>query len=437
MLSYQLRMALRSLRRNPVLSLLMIGAIALGIGVSTTFVTTHHLLSRNPVPHKSDVLYYVEMDNWDPNRPWNDEDPQDVPNQLAYRDMVGLMQSDIPTHHGGSFKANLYIHPEPSVGRPYKALTRMCFSDFFRLFDVPFQYGSPWPREADERPAAVIVLSHETNQKLFGGEDSVGRRVRVEDQQFEVAGVLEPWNPRPKFYDVHNGAYEDAELIYLPFEQFRSLKVRSAGNTSNWQSFDWSDWDAYLASEAVWIQYWVQLDTPQQREAYRNFLNAYVEEQKRLGRMQRPTNNKLFPVMEWLDDEGVVPEEAVSLLVISLLFLVVCSLNLIGILLGKFLARGPEVSVRRALGASKVSIFLQHVVECELVGVLGGVLGVGLAILGLEAINRLFSINFRFQMDSYTLAVAVVLSLIAGLIAGLYPAWRICSIPPASYLKEQ
>lgn len=437
MLKYQLRMAVKSLRRNPVLSALMIGAIALGIGVSATFVTTHHLLSLNPIPHKSDVLYYLEIDTWDPNRPWDDDDPSSVPNQLTYRDMVGLMQSDIPTYQGGSFKASVFIHPDPEVSRPYRALARMCFGDFFRLFDTPFEFGGPWPREAEEGPERVIVLSHETNQKLFGGENSVGRTVRIENGNFKVVGVLAPWSPRPKFYDVHNGAYQDSEEIYLPFEFFRPMKLRSSGNTSNWLSFDWDDFDAYLASEAIWIQFWVQLDTPRQKEAYVDFLDAYVAEQKQLDRMQRPANNKLLTVMEWMADEEVVPEEATSLLVISLLFLVVCSLNLIGILLGKFLARAPEVSVRRAMGASKLSVFLQHLVECELVGVLGGVLGIGLAALGLQLINRLFSGNFQFEMTGYTLFAAVVLSLGAGLIAGAYPAWRICRIPPASYLKEQ
>ncbi len=436
MLSYQIRMALQSLRRNPVLSLLMIGAIALGIGVSSTFVTTHHLLSMNPIPHKSDRLFYVQMDNWDPNRPWNDEDPTDIPNQLTYRDTKALMKSEIPTHQGGSFKASVFVYPDPEVGRPYKALARMCFADFFRLFDVPFRYGSPWPATADRGPEPVVILSHETNQKLFGGGDSVGRSVQIEERYFKVAGVLEPWRPLPKFYDPHNGSFDEGEDVYLPFEFVRPMRMYSAGNTSNWSDFDWDDFDAYLDSEGIWIQYWVQLDTREQQEAYREYLTAYVAEQNQLGRMHRQAT-KLLPVMGWLRDMETVPEEATSLLVISLLFLVVCSLNLIGILLGKFLARAPEVSVRRAMGASKVSVFVQHVVECELVGVVGGLLGIGLAALGLEAVNRLFAGNFQFQLGGYTLAAAVVLSLIAGLIAGVYPAWRICSIPPASYLKEQ
>ncbi len=437
MLTYHLRMAFKSLRRNPVLSALMIAAMGLGIGVSTTFVTGHHVLSLDPIPHKSSVLHYVEIDSWDPNRPWNDNEPDDPPNQITYRDMIGLMKSDIPTYQGGSFKASLYIHPDPKIGRPYKVEARMCFGDFFLLFDVPFEHGGAWDERSDRGPEPVVVLDQKTNQKLFGGLNSVGNLVRIEDRDFKVVGVLKSWRPLPKFYDTHNGAFDEPEALYLPFEFMRFFEVRSAGNTSCWKSVDWDDFLAYLDSECIWIQFWVQLDTPVQKEAYHDFLKSYVSQQKAIGRMQRPMNNRLLSVREWLDDQEVVPEEATSLMIISLLFLVVCALNLIGILLGKFFARAPEVSVRRAMGASRTSVFLQHVIECEVIALLGGVLGILLAMLGLEAINRLFKGVFDLQLDGTMLLASILMALVAGMISGVYPAWRICSIPPAVYLREQ
>ncbi|MGI8782838.1 MAG: ABC transporter permease [Acidobacteriota bacterium] len=436
MFLYLLRIALKSLRRNPVLSALIICGIGLGIGVSTTFVTTHYLLSGNPIPHKAEVLRYVEMDSWDPARAWDDDKPEALPNQITYRDMVEIMKSNIPTYQSGMFKGSVFVHPPAQVARPYKVVARMCFSDFFPLFEVPFQYGQGWPRSADTGPEQVVVLDDETNKKIFGGQNSVGKMLRVEDREFKVVGVLKPWQPRPKYYDPHNGAFEKPEEIYLPFEMLRPWELRSAGNNSGWKS-DGDTFQDRLASESVWIQMWVQLDTHQQREAYGDFLNAYVEGQKKQGRMLRPTNTKLLGVMEWLKDRGVVPEEATSLMVISLLFLVVCALNLIGILLGKFLARAPEVGVRRALGASRKTIFLQHIIECEVIGILGGILGIVFSLLGLWGINNMFEEDFAFKLDVNMLAVAVGLALVAGLIAGLYPAWRICSIPPAVYLKEQ
>ena len=109
MIPYLLRIALKSLRRNPVLSALIVCGIGLGIGVSTTFVTLHYLMSGNPIPHKDEVLRYVEMDSWDPARGWSDEKPEALPNQITYRDMVEIMKSNIPTYQSGMFKGSVFV----------------------------------------------------------------------------------------------------------------------------------------------------------------------------------------------------------------------------------------------------------------------------------------------------------------------------------------
>jgi putative ABC transport system permease protein len=204
MLAYQMRLALRSLRRNPALTMLMISGIALGIAVAMTFVTIHYVMSGNPIPHKSDKLFYVQIDSWDPDRPWNPDKPDEPPVQLSYIDMIGLMKSDIPTMQTGNYKGYFTVHP-PNEGRPFREYVRLCFADFFPMFEVPFRYGSGWNRQADRGPAPVVVLGHAMNQRLFGGEDSVGRMLRIEDRDFRVVGVLDRWRPIPKYYDTHNG----------------------------------------------------------------------------------------------------------------------------------------------------------------------------------------------------------------------------------------
>jgi len=438
MFAYMIRTALLSLRRNPVLSALLVAAIALGVAVSTAFLTVHYVYSGNPIPSKSNRLFYVQMDSWNPDRPYARSRPELPPEQMTYRDMQGIMASDIPTYQSGMFVASLTIHPPEAEQRPFRERVRMCFADFFPMFEVPFLYGGGWDRGADRGPEPVVVIDAATNDRLFGGGDSVGKILRIEDRQFTVAGVLAPWRPSPRFYDTHTGASQVPEGIYMPFEFVRIFEVETAGNLLIWTDYDEVDgFEAFLASEAVWIQMWVQLDTNEQRQAYIGFLDAYVMEQKKLGRFGRPLNNRLLDVMGWLKDQEVVPEEATGMLVISLLFLLVCAVNLIGILLGKFLSRAPEVGVRRALGASRTTVFLQHIVECELVGVIGGILGLGLSALVLRLINQLLTNNGQFGLDLPMVAAGIGLSLVAGLVAGLYPAWRICRLAPAIHLKLQ
>lgn len=440
MLLYNLRMALLSLKRNRILSTVIVGGIALGIAVSTMFSTMRHAFAKNPIPAKSDVLHYVRMDSWDPMKPYPGDDPTRPPTQITYRDMVEIMKSDIPVHQSGMFKGNLLLFPSKDVGRPRKVMTRLCFADFFAMFDVPFKYGSGWDRRADEGPEPVVVLDAETNDLLFGGQDSVGKLVRIEDREFKVVGVLDVWRPTVKFYDVTQNPTQIPEGIFMPFNFLRPLKLQSAGNSDGWKSPPLPGLEGVLVSETCWIQMWVEL--PKDRlEAYKDFLAAYVGEQKKAGRFPRPLNNRVSPVMAWLKERKVVPDEVTAMALVSLLFLTVCALNLMGLLLAKFLARAPEIGVRRALGARRLDIFVQHIVECELVAIIGGAIGIAVSLGGVAVLNNwVKTVMGRadiIQFDPQMLVAAVGLSLFAGLVAGAYPAWRVCQIAPAIHLKVQ
>jgi putative ABC transport system permease protein len=441
MLLYNLRIALLSLRRNAVLSAVTVGGIAIGIAVSTVFSTARHAFARDPIPGKSDVLHYVRMDNWDALKPYPGPDPTQPPTQITYLDMTAIMKSDIPVRQTGMFKARLYVFPDAKVGKPTQEVVRLCFSDFFAMFQVPFKYGSAWDKKADEGPEPVIVLGSEMNDKLFGGANSVGRTVRIENRDFRVVGVLDYWQPGIKYYDVTQSFLESPEPIFMPFNFLRPMQLRTAGNSDGWKSLAGPGFEGFLASDVCWIQMWVELPTPEKRAAYEDFLKSYVLEQKKTGRFQRPLNNRVTPLMAWLRQQRIVPSEVTAMMIVSLLFLAVCAVNLTGLLLAKFLARAAEVGVRRALGARRWDILVQHIVECELVGVIGGAIGIALSVGGLAWSNNWMMIlagrGDFFRLDLTMLAFAVGLSLLAGLLAGLYPAWRICRIAPANHLKVQ
>jgi len=108
------------------------------------------------------------------------------------------------------------------------------------------------------------------------------------------------------------------------------------------------------------------------------------------------------------------------------------------LLLAKFLGGAPLVGLRRALGASRSMIFRQHLVEVSVIGVAGGLLGVGLTVLGLLQIRAMYE-NYEglTRVDFTMVILAIAIALAAGVIAGLYPTWRVCRTQPASYLKTQ
>ncbi|MFR0656999.1 hypothetical protein SB719_20870, partial [Pantoea sp. SIMBA_079] len=85
----------------------------------------------------------------------------------------------------------------------------------------------------------------------------------------------------------------------------------------------------------AWLQYWVELGTPEKVEAYRQYLVNYSDQQRTAGRFERPTNVRLHDVMDWLDDKDAVPGDVRLQVWLALGFLAVCLLNTVGLLLAK------------------------------------------------------------------------------------------------------
>jgi putative ABC transport system permease protein len=192
-----------------------------------------------------------------------------------------------------------------------------------------------------------------------------------------------------------------------------------------------------VGAPCVWLQLWVELGTTAKASAYREFLTHYSEDQKAAGRFERAPNVRLRDVRDWLDFKEVVPRDVRLQTWIALGFLLVCLINTVGLLLTKFLRRSVEIGVRRALGASKRSIFLQLLVEAGTIGLAGGALGLGLAWLGLWVVrHQPTSYAELARLDLPMLAATFALAVITSLLAGLLPAWRGCQVTPAIQLKS-
>ena len=435
MFNYYLQLGLISLKRNPILTALMVFGIALGIAASMTSLTLLHIMGSDPIPWKSDRLHYVQLDNWDPNQPYDQEG--NPPDQVSYRDAQGLMEASKADKQAAMFKVAYPIQPENPEVKPYLALGRATYSDFFPMFEPPFQYGNGWDHAQDHEHARVVVLSKDTNEKLFGGQNSVGKTVRMNEIDYTVVGVLGEFKPRIKYYDLTNGSLQDAEEFYLPYTTVIENKSNASGNNSCWKNSE-PGWEGYLASECIWQQFWVQLDTPEKFAEYKAFLDNYVNEQKKLGRFPRPLNNRLYNVTEWLENQKVVPKDVEVQVGLSFAFLLVCLINTIGLLLAKFMRKTGEIGLRRALGASKPQLFGQHMVESGVIGVSGGVLGLLLTLIGLWMVRLLYADYANVaRLDWPMVATTIVLAIGAAVLAGLYPTWRACQIAPAAQLKTQ
>lgn len=431
MLAYYLDLATRSLRRNRVLTTLMVLSLALGIGACITTLTVLRLLSGDPLPQKSARLFYPQID------------PQPLAGYVAgktrpldtltYIDAMNLLHAHKAERQVVTALVDAKLSPQQAGQRPFFSEGVMTTADFFATFDVPFQYGSGWSAAEENSRARVAVIAGFLNDKLFGGANSVGKVIRVNEHAYRIIGVLKPWAPQPRFYAHMLGGhnYGNGDAVFLPL-----LSARADGmDPKNTNCYAVGDISKLESAPCTWLGMWVEVRDAAGAAAYRSFLSDYVHQQIALGRMHRP-EVALPALMPWLRLMQIVPDDVRLQAGLAIGFLLICVVNTVGLLLAKCLRRSREIGVRRALGASRRAIFAQFMVEAGMIGLAGGVVGLALAELGLWAIRQQPAqyaslAHLDLQMFLATFAVA----LVASLVAGILPAWRACLVAPAPQLK--
>ena len=434
MFSYYFKLALRSFGRNKVLTALMVLAIGIGIGAAMTTLTVFKVLSGDPIPHKSDRLFYVQLDpelreGYKPG-----EEPQ---SQVTRFDAEELLRQKKAKRQAMMTGGRVIVDPRVDALKPFAVSARYTSADLFPMFDTPFLFGQGWSGADDQGHGRVAVIGKELNDKLFKGENSVGKDVLVEGNSMRIVGVLDTWSPNPKFYDLYTGRFDSMEEVFLPFSTFLDLKLGRNGNMNCFGRELAADAMA-LNAPCAWIQYWVELDSAGAAKDYKAYLDNYSEQQRASGRFERPANTRLRNVMELLDYRQVVPGDVRLQMWLALGFLLVCLVNTVGLLLAKFLRRSGEIGVRRALGASRREIFKQCLIEAGTIGLAGGLLGLILSLLGLWAVrNRPAEYAALAHLDGSMLLFTFVLAMVASLLAGILPAWRAMQVPPALQLKSQ
>jgi putative ABC transport system permease protein len=411
-----------------------------------TMLTVLHVMTQDPLPGRSAVLYAP----WIDPRPLGYQDQKGYGNaadNFSWTDAMALLEAHRATHQAAMGRGWAMVWPARPDALPDEVNGRFTTAEFFDLFDVPMARGRGWSVQDDRDHARVVVLSQAVALQVFGDVDPVGREVRFEDATLRVIGVTGPWSPHPLFYDSltskgdagARGAFGEQDGFFVPLNTALDLDLNRSGRAYGLAvpSGTPEPEDELRSPYMLWLQVWLQLDSPAQAQAYSEFLRTYVGQQHAAGRFELgPENVKLYGLMDWLRYQDLVPRDMRLQLVLAVGFFCICLVNIVALLLAKFLRRSGEVGVRRALGARRMDVFLQLGTEAMLIGVLGGALGVLVAQLGLWNVRqRPDSYAQLARMDGSMLFLAVVTAIVAALLAGLLPAWRASRIAPALQIK--
>ena len=107
----------------------------------------------------------------------------------------------------------------------------------------------------------MVVIGRELNDKVFGGANSVGKTLNLDNHEYRVVGVLDRWEPTPKFYDLNNDKYGKPEEAFIPLTRAIDQQLFTMGNFNCSGEIGAPGWEGRLHSECIWFQFWAELPT--------------------------------------------------------------------------------------------------------------------------------------------------------------------------------
>ncbi len=400
------RQTLRRLIGSPGFFAVALVTLALGVGANAAVFSVVHGVLLKPLPYQ-DPDELVGLWHEAPGLGF-DLVNQSPATYFIYREQ-GESFVDVGMWDNGQVSIT-------GLDEPEQVQAMLVTDGTLPLLGIEAARGRIFSPEDDQPDAAkTVLLAHGYWQNRFGGDPSaIGKLLRIDGESHEIIGIL----PKGlRFLDR-------SPSVYLPF-QFDRSEVRM-GNFS-YQGLARLRPGVSLEQANAEIARLI----PVAVEAFPGGLSLQNLEEARFGPKARPLA------------EDVIGDVGTALWVlmgtVGLVLLIACA-NVANLFLVRAESRQIEVAVRRALGADRRALLGHHLAESLTLALLGGVLGLGLASLGLRLLRYLGPSGLpRLQeiaIDSPVVTASLALSLLTGLVLGLVSASRRGGREPASALRE-
>ena len=412
-LSQDIRFAARQLRKNPGFALTTILTLALGIGATTAIFSLVNavLLRPLPFPEQEKLVSIAGARNL------KAATTGAVPETLSYPDFFDLRKGNTTLQSLASYHDNSFTVTGRGDARHVDGFT--VSADFFRTLGVHPELGRDFLAD-DEKPGThVVMLGHALWETTFGSDrDIVGKNVTIGGLSYTVAGVMPAtFNfpiqvPAPQMWTTLADDAVDSSGGHPMTEQRGAHFLTGIGRLRPGVSAERAQADLGLIAKNLSAQY---------PDTNSHFTGMIVK-----------------PELEQLIGETRQPLRMLFAAVIFVL-LIACA-NVAGLLLARASRRRPEIAVRSALGATRVQIIRQVMVESIVLGVCGGFAGILFSLGMLRLLLRFVPNNIprldQVATDYRVLAFAMAISLVTGVLFGVLPALRISKLDPSTSLRE-
>lgn len=413
MIKNHFKIAWRNMLRHKGFSFLNIAGLALGFTACfliALFIWDEYQFDKSVA--EGDRIFRIY------NQRTNNEGTEDI--AVSYPMIATTLKQEFPEVEQ---TARIMMLPETKnlyeVGDKKVYLDRGSFVDstFFQVFPIKFKYGSPGG--ALDQPESII-LSEEMSQQLFGDENPVGKEIQMNKTPLTVKGVIVN---DPKFHLQFNSIMPLA-LAGIPAERM--------------QSWGWTQFYNY-----------VKLKEGADAEALEAKFQPLVEQKtKEFSPNSEPSTNKVFlqPLDEiHLHSSNFVYDNAKrgnityvkALTFIAIFILLIACFNFINLATAKSMQRAKEVGVRKTIGADRKQLILQFIGETVFLTIISIMISLALTALLLPWLNEFTgkTISYSVFTDPVILLVFLLLTIIVGILAGLYPALVLSNFRPVKVLK--
>ncbi|MEZ5356832.1 MAG: ABC transporter permease [Bryobacteraceae bacterium] len=388
--------ALRTIRRNPGYAIAAMFCLALGIGVNTgIFSLIDELFLRPlPIPEPSRVVRFAQGS--EEYFPWRDTEEmrrrnRSFSNLAAYT--AGITGIEVP-------------------GATETAMAEWVSADYDETLRIPAHLGR-WFTPADEVRGAgrVAVISHRLWTRRYGKDPTIiGRTIRIEAEYYRIAGVAPPG---------FSGVFPPHDCsVWIPYLAFPPFQKRFEAGTPPRASLIGRLRPGVSATSAAFEAAALQ--------------SSILDEFPRTAIPGRPADAPFHLTTASGAVPGaqrrMIPMAAIMLLVVAAILLIACA-NIANLLLARANVRRHEMDIRRALGASRLQLIRQALVESFVLA--GGGAAIGLLLgawanrtLGLliPTLPKALNVNLHLDLNWRVAALTVAAGLAAALLFGLAPA---------------